>query len=158
MLCHSTQNLHHVQPLIIGLILDPIWAPRHLSSYLLWWNRVASQSQSPGVMQLWSRLLVAAALVASTIGKEVDDSKYDILPPPIPPKFMGKIGLRTNESTTSFPTPLAPPEGAPNVLLILIDDCGTLAVFLTRVCSVSQTFLGCVPRPARLLFSHKLNR
>ncbi len=44
---------------------------------------------------------------------------------PIPPApFKGTIGLRANESTPSFPHAVTAPEGAPNVVLILMDDVG----------------------------------
>ena len=76
-------------------------------------------------MQVWSRCaLMAMAIMGSALAKDVDENKYDVLPPAVPPKFPGKIGLRTNESVAAFPDPMAPPEGAPNILLILIDDAG----------------------------------
>ncbi len=44
---------------------------------------------------------------------------------PIPPApFGGTIGLRASESTPSFPAAVAAPDGAPNVVLILLDDVG----------------------------------
>ncbi len=44
---------------------------------------------------------------------------------PIPPApFGGTIGLRSSESTPSFPRAVTPPDGAPNVVLILLDDVG----------------------------------
>jgi arylsulfatase A-like enzyme len=46
-----------------------------------------------------------------------------VLPIP-PPPFDGTIGLRAAESTPSFPQNVKAPEGAPNVVLILMDDVG----------------------------------
>lgn len=44
---------------------------------------------------------------------------------PIPsPKFKGKIGKTFEDSKQDYPQPVAPPKGAPNVLVILIDDVG----------------------------------
>ena len=44
---------------------------------------------------------------------------------PIPPApFQGTIGLRSSESTPSFPQAVTAPDGAPNVVLILLDDVG----------------------------------
>jgi arylsulfatase A-like enzyme len=44
---------------------------------------------------------------------------------PIPdPAFNGKAGVTLSESTPDFPLPVAAPEGAPNVLLVLVDDAG----------------------------------
>lgn len=55
------------------------------------------------------------------------------------PAFQGKIGETYKDSTPSFPLPLKAPKGAPNVLLILLDDVGF------GMCS---TFGGPVPTPA----------
>ena len=46
-----------------------------------------------------------------------------VIPEPDSP-FGGKIGTTYKESTPDFPKPVAPPAGAPNVLLILTDDTG----------------------------------
>jgi arylsulfatase len=63
---------------------------------------------------------------------------YDVLPPPVPPAWNGKIGQRTSESKPYWPKEMAPPAGAPNVLLILIDDSGFGA---------TSTFGGPIPTP-----------
>jgi arylsulfatase A-like enzyme len=60
------------------------------------------------------------------------------LPPP-PPKFEGKIEFDVTKSTPYWPPRVAPPKGAPNVLLIMTDDVGFGA---------SSTFGGPVPTPA----------
>src|SRR6516225_153750 len=49
------------------------------------------------------------------------DGKY--LPPP-PPKFGGEIGLQADQSKPYWPARVVPPQGAPNVLLIMTDDQG----------------------------------
>jgi arylsulfatase A-like enzyme len=54
------------------------------------------------------------------------------------PEFKGKIGETYKESTPSYPLPTKAPKGAPNVLLILLDDVGF------GMCS---TFGGPVPTP-----------
>ncbi len=54
------------------------------------------------------------------------------------PAFEGKIGETYKDSTPNFPQPLRAPKGAPNVLLILLDDVGF------GMCS---TFGGPVPTP-----------
>ncbi|HEX7854220.1 MAG TPA: arylsulfatase [Sphingobium sp.] len=41
--------------------------------------------------------------------------------------FAGKIGATRAESTSAFPKPVQAPQGAPNVLLILLDDIGFAA-------------------------------
>src|SRR5262249_41254521 len=62
---------------------------------------------------LFGAMLVGTGLYAAT----------DVLPkPPVP--FAGKIGRTYKDSTPSFPQPLAAPKGAPNVVLVLLDDVG----------------------------------
>src|SRR5262245_16383692 len=46
-----------------------------------------------------------------------------VLPPPSPP-FQGRIGLRASDSRSDFPQPVHAPKGAPNILLVLLDDVG----------------------------------
>lgn len=65
------------------------------------------------------------------------DSPRTELPEPIAP-FHGQIGERATESTPDFPTPPTPPDGAPNVLLIMLDDVGFGA---------SKTFGGPIDTP-----------
>ncbi len=60
------------------------------------------------------------------------------LPPP-DPKFEGVIKERASESTPWWAPRVVPPKGAPNVLLIMIDDSGFGA---------PSTFGGVVPTPA----------
>jgi arylsulfatase len=58
---------------------------------------------------------------------------------PIPdPFFKGEIGLTPADSVKDFPKTVTPPEGAPNVLIILTDDVGFGA---------SSTFGGPIPTP-----------
>jgi arylsulfatase A-like enzyme len=64
------------------------------------------------------------------------DGKY--LPPP-PPKFGGQINLQASQSKPYWPARVVPPQGAPNVLLIMTDDQGY---------GVSGTFGGVIPTPA----------
>jgi arylsulfatase A-like enzyme len=60
------------------------------------------------------------------------------LPPP-DPKFGGVIKEKASESKAWWPPTIVPPKGAPNVLLIMTDDCGFGA---------PGTFGGVVPTPA----------
>jgi hypothetical protein len=59
------------------------------------------------------------------------------LPPP-PTKFEGKIDFDVSKSTPYWPPRVAPPKGAPNVLLIMTDDVGFGA---------PSTFGGVIPTP-----------
>lgn len=54
-------------------------------------------------------------------------------------KFEGVIKQKASESTPFWPAKVVPPKGAPNVLLIMTDDCGFGA---------PSTFGGVVPTPA----------
>jgi hypothetical protein len=47
----------------------------------------------------------------------------ETLPLPQPP-FKGKIGKTYKDSVPDFPKPIKAPKGAPNVLLIMLDDVG----------------------------------
>ena len=60
------------------------------------------------------------------------------LPPP-PPQFGGVINERATESKPYWPPRVVPPNGAPNVLLIMTDDQGY---------GVSGTFGGVIPTPS----------
>src|SRR5881396_2030980 len=60
------------------------------------------------------------------------------LPPP-DPKFGGVIKEKATESKPWWPPRVVPPKGAPNVLLIMTDDCGYGA---------PSTFGGVIPTPA----------
>jgi len=64
------------------------------------------------------------------------DGKY--LPPP-PPKFGGEINLQASQSKPYWPPQVVPPQGAPNILLIMTDDQGY---------GVSGTFGGVIPTPS----------
>jgi arylsulfatase A-like enzyme len=60
------------------------------------------------------------------------------LPPP-PFKFGGKIGATTKDSKPYWPPRVVPPQGAPNILLIMTDDAGY---------GVAGTFGGVIPTPS----------
>jgi arylsulfatase len=47
----------------------------------------------------------------------------EVLPPP-PAPFKGQVGLSYKDSKPDFPKQVQAPRGAPNVLLILLDDVG----------------------------------
>src|SRR5208337_4865379 len=64
------------------------------------------------------------------------DGRY--LPPP-PQPFQGVINLNAATSTPAWPARVAPPKGAPNILLIMTDDVGFGA---------PSTFGGVIPTPA----------
>jgi arylsulfatase len=63
------------------------------------------------------------------------DGRY--LPPP-PQRFQGEINLNAAQSKSAWPARVVPPQGAPNILLILTDDVGFAA---------PSTFGGVIPTP-----------
>src|SRR5262245_56741061 len=71
---------------------------------------------------------------SSPVTQQLDRSK---LPMPEPP-FGGKIGKTYQDSTGEWPKLPTPPDGAPNVVIILLDDVGFGQV---------STFGGPVPTP-----------
>ena len=71
-------------------------------------------------------------------GSPQDDFDRSILPIP-EPVFRGEIGITPRESTKDFPRDVKPPQGAPNVVIIMPDDVGFAA---------SDVFGGPIPTPA----------
>ena len=51
------------------------------------------------------------------------DGTTSVLPAP-PQPFKGIVNLRAKDSKSDFPQPVQAPKGAPNVLLVLLDDVG----------------------------------
>lgn len=80
-------------------------------------------------LTLWLPLCLNAA---------APDTDRSILPPQ-PQAFQGKIGRTLDQSEAAFTVPLAAPEGAPNIIVILTDDVGFAS---------TSTFGGPVPTPA----------
>src|SRR5262245_48410093 len=78
--------------------------------------------------------LFQAMRIAEMPAGQIDRSK---LPLPEPP-FGGKIGKTYKESQSEWPKLPAPPDGAPNIVIILLDDVGFGQV---------STFGGPVPTP-----------
>jgi len=50
-------------------------------------------------------------------------SAQEVLPTP-PSPFKGQIGLSAKDSKSDFPQPVKAPKGAPNIVVILLDDVG----------------------------------
>jgi arylsulfatase len=97
---------------------------------------------------LW--LLGTPPAVAQTINGEPGSPSAtvtppgDVLPPP-PVPFGGEINLNANQSKPFWPPRVAPPKGAPNILLIMTDDVGFGA---------PSTFGGVIPTPSLDRIAH----
>jgi len=65
---------------------------------------------------------VGSVLAAGTLFSG-GTSAQEVLPAPVAP-FKGEIGLSTKDSKPDFPQPVRAPKGAPNVVLVLLDDVG----------------------------------
>jgi arylsulfatase len=77
----------------------------------------AMSSMFPNVI----RIAALLSAVSFAIGAHAQSSLS--IPQP-DPEFKGKIGETLKDSIPSYPTPLKAPQGAPNVLVILLDDVG----------------------------------
>jgi arylsulfatase len=80
-------------------------------------------------------LALAGALAATA--QESKPPSGDVLPPPAPPS-KAQIGYTHDVSTPDFPAAPKPPAGAPNVVIVLLDDVGF---------GQAGTFGGPVPTP-----------
>ncbi len=65
---------------------------------------------------------VGSVLAAGVLGGG-STSAQEVLPVP-PAPFKGQIGLSAKDSNSDFPQPVQAPKGAPNIVLVLLDDVG----------------------------------
>lgn len=86
-------------------------------------------------MKLFGR--VVAASFIGLLGFGWNGSAQDILPRP-DPAFKGTMNPDARKSTEDWPTDVTAPKGAPNILLILVDDAGF---------SATHTFGGAIATP-----------
>jgi arylsulfatase len=66
--------------------------------------------------------MVGSVLVAGALFSR-GTSAQEVLPVP-PAPFKGQIGLSAKDSKSDFPQPVQAPKGAPNIVLVLLDDVG----------------------------------
>jgi arylsulfatase A-like enzyme len=72
-----------------------------------------------------ARVLVSIViLLACALRLFAQDGRGPALPPATDPPFKGTIGLTLKDSTPSWPALYSAPKGAPNVLVVLLDDVG----------------------------------
>ena len=68
-------------------------------------------------------LATAAVLLAACVLLEGAPLAQPVLPRP-PQAFRGRIALDAKDSRPDFPAPVQAPRGAPNILMVLLDDVG----------------------------------
>jgi arylsulfatase A-like enzyme len=71
-----------------------------------------------------ARIAVAVRLAAFGLVLVSGPTQAQQVLPKAPPPFKGEIGLSAKDSRPDFPQPLQAPKGAPNVLIVLLDDVG----------------------------------
>jgi arylsulfatase A-like enzyme len=81
-------------------------------------------------MRLFSRMAAVVCVLWATshagaegVGSKFSPTERSVLPVP-PGPFEGTMGLRAKDSAPSFPRNVTAPTGAPNVVLVLLDDVG----------------------------------
>lgn len=68
-----------------------------------------------------TKLIVGLILLCLSLAGNL--AAQEVLPRPEPP-FKGQIGLSAKDSKPDFPQPVQAPKGAPNIVLVLLDDVG----------------------------------
>jgi arylsulfatase A-like enzyme len=80
-------------------------------------RRQTAMLRSPPALAMAHSVLAAGALLIGSV------SAQEVLPPAAAP-FKGQIGLSAADSKPDFPQQVRAPNGAPNVVLVLLDDVG----------------------------------
>jgi len=107
-----------------------------LSAFGGTWLSGAARAQTPGP----APTAASEGVIQGTLGDPSATLSIDGRAlPPAPPAFEGVIKESATGSTPWWPPRIVPPEGAPNVLLIMTDDQGY---------GISSTFGGIIPTPA----------
>ena len=85
-------------------------------------TRLALAAVAAGLMLGWMAVSAQEGRPSDARPADLDRT---VLPPPAP-EFKGKIGSNYKESTPDFgpALPVTAPEGAPNILLVVLDDVG----------------------------------
>ena len=69
------------------------------------------------------KVAIGLVIGGATLFCNFTTSAQEVLPVP-PAPFKGQIGLSVKDSRSDFPKPVQAPNGAPNILLVLLDDVG----------------------------------
>jgi hypothetical protein len=85
-------------------------------------EKINTRQQTTRIRRAGAWAAIGSVLAAGTLFTS-GVSAQEVLPKPEPP-FKGKIGRTYKESQPDKIPITRAPEGAPNVLVILIDDCG----------------------------------
>ena len=79
--------------------------------------------KSKVAQRTFSLALGAACATAGAVPFVGGAAAQEVLPIP-PAPFKGQIGLSAKDSKSDFPQPVQAPKGAPNVVLVMLDDVG----------------------------------
>jgi arylsulfatase len=72
-------------------------------------------------VERWGLLIVGAV---AWLGVQVGAARAEEVLPKPPPPFRGKIDMSRDKSMPDWPRPAEAPPGAPNIVLVLLDDVG----------------------------------
>ncbi len=111
--------------------------PLNSGSFKPWCVFLAMHCLSVGGASTVANAVEVSGVPGSPSATTTIDGKQ--LPPPPDRHFGGKIKRSVLDSTPYWPPRVVPPQGAPNVLLIMTDDAGY---------GVSSTFGGVIPTPS----------
>ncbi len=98
---------------------------------------LVTKMNPPKLPAMVASLATLAAMLTMLPASAQEWPNRTTLPIPLPP-FEGKIGKTYEDSEAAWQSPIAAPEGAPNVIVILLDDVGF---------GQTSTFGGLIPTP-----------
>ncbi len=81
-----------------------------------------TRQQVAKVRSVGTWVAIGSVLTAGTLFSGGTSAQEALPTPPSP--FKGQIGLSAKDSKSDFPKPVQAPKGAPNVVIILLDDVG----------------------------------
>lgn len=87
------------------------------------WNRPGS-TKPVRVAKLWAALGLALVVGFAPTAAQAAKRDAEVVLPPPEPAFSGTIGKTYLDSKPAFPEPVKAPAGAPNVLIVILDDVG----------------------------------
>jgi arylsulfatase A-like enzyme len=84
------------------------------------WDAATRAATATGLLFLAVLAICSGAPASAQDAPPLNRTVLPIAPEP----FRGVVGLNSKDSVAAFPRPVTAPEGAPNVLLVMLDDVG----------------------------------